>query len=356
AGSLFMLVGIVALYQEYYLQTGIRTLDVIELTRGSYSPSFQFWTFLAFFLAFAIKVPMWPFHTWLPDAHVEAPTAGSVILAGVLLKMGGYGLLRFNLPLFPQATQEWAPAIVILSVTAILYGALMALVQSDFKKLVAYSSVSHMGFVTLGIFALNSIGTTGAMIVMLSHGFVTSALFLLVGALYERAHTRELAAFGGLARNMPVFAAFFGLFAFASLGLPGLSGFVGEFLALLGGFQRYRWAGILGTVVVVLAAWYMLRVYQRVALVRAPGEPPDPDDPERRALSHHGVPPIAGGSDHEHGTVDPRMFPDLTWREVVTLVPLALLTVWVGVYPMPLLRMIEPALQTVLAMVTSGRL
>ena len=356
AGSLLMLVGIVALYQEYFQQTGVRTLDVLELARGQYSETFQFWAFLAFFLAFAIKVPMWPFHTWLPDAHVEAPTAGSVILAGVLLKMGGYGFLRFNLPLFPDATREWAPAIVVLSVIAILYGALMALVQRDFKKLVAYSSVSHMGFVTLGIFALNQPGLSGAMVVMLSHGFVTSALFLIVGILYERAHTRELAAFGGLARNMPIFAAFFGLFALASLGLPGLSGFVGEFLALLGGFRAYRWAGVLGTAVVILAAWYMLRVFQRVALVRAPGEPPDPDDPELRLATAHGVPPIAGGSDAHYAPVDPRTFPDVNWREALTLAPLALLTVWVGVYPLPVLRLIESALDAVLAAVTGSRL
>jgi len=348
AGSLLMLVGIVALYQEYFRQTGLRTLDVVQLAQGQYSQAFQFWTFLAFFLAFAIKVPMWPFHTWLPDAHVEAPTAGSVILAGVLLKMGGYGFLRFNLPLFPDATRVWAPAIVVLSVIAILYGALMALVQQDFKKLVAYSSVSHMGFVTLGIFALNQPGLSGAMVVMLSHGFVTSALFLIVGVLYERAHTRDLAAFGGLARNMPVFAAFFGLFALASLGLPGLSGFVGEFLALLGGFRAYPWAGALGTTVVILAAWYMLRVYQRVVLVRAPGEPPDPDDPERRLALAHGLPPIAGGSDGPHTYPDPRTFPDLTWREAVTLLPLALLTIWIGVYPLPLLDMLEPALAALL--------
>ncbi|WP_448575520.1 complex I subunit 4 family protein [Thermomicrobium sp.] len=349
AGSLLMLVGIVALYQEYFRQTGIRTLDVVQLAQGQYSETFQFWTFLAFFLAFAIKVPMWPFHTWLPDAHVEAPTAGSVILAGVLLKMGGYGFLRFNLPLFPDATRLWAPSIVVLSVIAILYGALMALVQQDFKKLVAYSSVSHMGFVTLGIFALNQPGLSGAMVVMLSHGFVTSALFLIVGVLYERAHTRDLAAFGGLARNMPVFAAFFGLFSLASLGLPGLSGFVGEFLALLGGFRAYRWAGVLGTAVVILAAWYMLRVYQRVALVRAPGEPPDPDDPERRLALAPGLPPIAGGSDGPHAYPDPRTFPDLTWREAVTLLPLALLTIWVGVYPLPLLEVLEPALAALVA-------
>jgi len=356
AGSLLMLVGIVALYQEYFQQTGIRTLDVLELAQGNYSPTFQFWTFLAFFLAFAIKVPMWPFHTWLPDAHVEAPTAGSVILAGVLLKMGGYGFLRFNLPLFPEATQRWAPAVVVLSVIAILYGALMALVQRDFKKLVAYSSVSHMGFVTLGIFALNQQGLSGAMVVMLSHGFVTSALFLLVGVLYERAHTRELAAFGGLARNMPIFAAFFGFFALASLGLPGLSGFVGEFLALLGGFQSYRWAGVLGTAVVILAAWYMLRVYQRVALVRAPGEPPDPDDPELRMAITQGVPPVAGGGDADQHTPDPRTFPDVTLREALTLAPLALLTLWVGVYPLPVLDVIELSLRAILAAVTGERM
>jgi len=349
AGSLLMLVGIVAVYQAYFEQTGVRTLNVLELAQGTYGQAFQMWAFAAFFLAFAIKIPMWPFHTWLPDAHVEAPTAGSVILAGILLKMGGYGFLRFNLPLFPDATRAWAPFIIVLSLIAIIYGALVALVQPDLKKLVAYSSVSHMGFVTLGIFALNAQGLYGAMIVMISHGLVTGALFLLVGVLYERAHTREISAFGGLHRSMPLAAAFWGLFAFASLGLPGLSGFVGEFLAILGGFRAYRWAGVIAMVVVILAAWYMLWMLQRIVMMRAPGEPPDPDDPELRLANAYAVPPAAGGAGpHEHA-VDPRTFPDLNWKEFATLAPLAVLTVWLGVYPGYVMRILQPAIEQVLS-------
>ncbi|HEU5425105.1 MAG TPA: NADH-quinone oxidoreductase subunit M, partial [Nitrolancea sp.] len=335
AGSLLMLVGIVATYQAYYDQTGIHTLNVLELAKGHYSNTFQILTFLAFFIAFAIKVPMWPFHTWLPDAHVEAPTAGSVLLAGVLLKMGGYGMLRFNLPLFPYATEKLAPYIVALSVIAIIYGALVALVQPDLKKLVAYSSVSHMGFVTLGIFVLNSQGLYGAMIVMISHGFLTSALFLCVGHIYYRGHTRLIGAFGGLATNMPVYAAFFMLFMLGSLGLPGLSGFPGEFLSLLGTFRVYPVAGVIAVIVVILAAWYLMWMYQRVNWVTAPGEAMEVP---------HAPPPVMGGSgeaeaeEHEHdqghgqghGFVPPQTFKDLDWLEIVTLAPLAVLTLVVG--------------------------
>jgi NADH-quinone oxidoreductase subunit M len=350
AGSLLMLVGIVSLYQAYYQQTGVRTLDILTLTHTHYGASFQLWAFLAFFFAFAIKVPMWPFHTWLPDAHTEAPTAGSLLLAGVLLKMGGYGFLRFNLPLFPDATKRLAPVLLVLSVIAILYGALMALVQEDFKRLIAYSSVSHMGFATLGIFALNAQGLYGSMIVMLSHGVVTGALFLIVGIVYERAHTRELRVFGGLARNMPIYASFFGLFTFASLGLPGLSGFVGEFLAILGGFRYNRWFGAIALLVVILSAWYMLRVYQRVALIRAPGEPPDPDDPEHRTAAL-ATQPIAGGADAQHhNTPDPRTFPDVTWKEALTLIPLALATLWIGIYPGYFLHWMQQAITQLAAL------
>lgn len=352
AGSLLMLVGIVATYQAYYNQTGVRTLNVLELAKGTYSHNFQMWVFAAFFIAFAIKVPMWPFHTWLPDAHVEAPTAGSVILAGVLLKMGGYGMLRFNLPLFPDAAKTWQPYIIILSVIAIIYGALVALVQPDLKKLVAYSSVSHMGFVTLGIFAFNAQGLYGAMIVMISHGLVTGALFLLVGMIYNRGHTRLIRAFGGLATNMPVYAAFFGFFMLASIGLPGLSGFIGEFLAMLGGFQAYRWAGIAAMVVVILAAWYMMWMFQRVVWVRAPGEPPDANDPELRApvtdTLGHGPQPIMGGSGHDEHFIDPRTFRDIDWTEIITLAPLAALTVWIGVYPNTIMQIMRPALEAIL--------
>ena len=346
AGSLLMLVGIIALYQSYFEQTGIRTLDVLQLQQGNYGYTFQMWVFAAFFIAFAIKVPMWPFHTWLPDAHVEAPTAGSVLLAGVLLKMGGYGLLRFNLPLFPDAARDWAPVIIVLSVIGIIYGALVALVQPDLKKLVAYSSVSHMGFVTLGIFAFNAQGLYGAMIVMLSHGLVTSALFLCVGVIYDRGHTRLISRFGGLATNMPVYASFLGLFTFASLGLPGLSGFVGEFLSILGAFRAERAAGVIAFLVVIFSAWYMLWMFQRVAWQRAPGEPPDANDPEAK-LAADEPRPVMGGAEHGDDVIDPRTFRDVTWREAMTLAPLAVLTIWMGVYPQWFMNFLRTALELV---------
>jgi NADH-quinone oxidoreductase subunit M len=355
AGSLLMLVGIVAVYQAYFEATGTRTLNVLELASyNGYSDNLQFYAFLAFFLAFAIKVPMWPFHTWLPDAHVEAPTAGSVILAGVLLKMGGYGMIRFNLALFEDASNYLAPYIIALSCVAIIYGALVALPQPDLKKLVAYSSVSHMGFVTLGIFSLTMQGMYGAMLVMLAHGFNTSALFLCVGVIYERAHTRLISAFGGLATRMPVYASIFGVFMLASLGLPGLSAFPGEFLAMLGAFREYRIAGIVAMVVVILSAWYLMWMFQRVVFMRAAGEPPDPHDgalteEERAALAAsghghasggHAVPAVSGGShdatnehlEAEHAGHE-TLWPDLTRKELWTLVPLLVLTVFMGVYP-----------------------
>lgn len=358
AGSLLMLVGIVATYQAYFEQTGVRSLNVLELANGDYGHTFQMWVFAAFFLAFAIKVPLWPFHTWLPDAHVEAPTAGSVLLAGVLLKIGGYGLIRFNLALFEDAARDYAPYIIALSCIAIIYGALVALVQPDLKKLVAYSSVSHMGFVTMGIFAFNMHGMYGAMIVMLSHGLVTGALFLCVGVVYERAHTRLISAFGGLATRMPVYATIFGVFMLASLGLPGLSGFVGEFLAMLGGFEAYRWAGIIAMFVVILAAWYMMRMFQRVVFERAAGEPPDPHD---GALAHT-TPAVSGGSGHDHaghdngdshaigigGQVDSSTWPDLTRKELATLVPLLIFTFWMGLYPGYFMHFMRLTLEAIL--------
>jgi NADH-quinone oxidoreductase subunit M len=348
AGSLLMLVAIVATYQSYFDQTGDRTLNVLQLTQGDYSTNFQMWVFLAFFLAFAIKIPLWPFHTWLPDAHVEAPTAGSVLLAGVLLKMGGYGLMRFNLPMFPDASEAFAPLIIVLSVIAIIYGALVALVQEDLKKLVAYSSVSHMGFVTLGIFAFNAQGMYGAMIVMISHGLVTGALFLLVGVVYHRAHTRLIEKFGGLATNMPIYASFFGLFMLASLGLPGLSGFVGEFLAILAAFREYRIAGIISMAVVIFSAWYMMWMFQRVVWQRAPGEPPDHDDPEAKLIEAGDVPKVAGGSGDHHEEVDPRSLKDVNAKEILTLAPLAILTIWIGVHPGPFMDLMQPALEALL--------
>jgi NADH-quinone oxidoreductase subunit M len=383
-GSLLMLVGIVATYQSFYNETGERTLNILRLQEGNYSSTFQFWVFAAFFIAFAVKVPMFPFHTWLPDAHVEAPTAASVILAAVMLKMGGYGMLRFNLPLFPEGTEDWTPVVITLSIIGIIYGALVALVQPDMKKLIAYSSVSHMGFVTLGIFIMNMQGMDGAMMVMLAHGFNTGALFLCVGVIYERAHTRDIKAFGGLATRMPKWAAYFMLFMFASIGLPGLSGFVGEFLVALGTWDYNKWAALFTFSVVIWAAWYMMWMFQRVVFGRASGEAPDAGDTqllpseveELAALgghgqghghdSHHGglqVHPVSGG-DHDdahghhdagtgsyathEGQLDSSRWPDLTLKETLTLLPLAVLTVVAGVYPKPLLEIVEPSFQAIL--------
>ncbi|HWV35892.1 MAG TPA: NADH-quinone oxidoreductase subunit M [Thermomicrobiales bacterium] len=376
-GSLLMLVAIVATYQSYFTQTNIRTLNILELQGGDYSRIFQFWVFAAFFIAFAVKVPMFPFHTWLPDAHVQAPTAASVILAAVMLKMGGYGLLRFNLPLFPEAAKDWTPVIVSLSVIGIIYGALVALVQPDMKKLIAYSSVSHMGFVTLGIFVGNMQGMDGSMMVMMAHGFNTGALFLIVGVIYERAHTRDISAFGGLASRMPKWAIYFGLFTFASIGLPGLSGFVGEFVTTLGAWHYNKWAAIISFTVVIFAAWYMLWLYQRVVFGRASGQAPDPGDTaltpgevrELAALGEHpighaSVAPVSGGS-HEadahdaHGEEtgsypthpgqrDSSLWKDLTTKETITLLPLAVLTIVFGVYPKPIFAIVEPSFQAIL--------
>ena len=381
AGSLLMLVGIIALYQAYYLETGIRTLNILELQNGAalgaFSQNLQFWAFGAFFIAFAVKVPLFPFHTWLPDAHVESPTAGSVILASVMLKMGGYGLLRFNLPLLPDGSETWAPIVIGLSLIGIIYGSLVALVQPDLKKLIAYSSVSHMGFVTLGIFVMNLQGLEGAMIVMLAHGFNTGALFLLVGVIYERGHTRLIDAFGGLATGMGKWAGLFILFTFASIGLPGLSGFIGEFLVALGTYKYNPAAAVVAFAVVILSAWYMLYMAQRVVWGRAWGQAPDPADGEltadekleveRLGLSGHGhghddhAHPVVSGGDHHHpasepgdgypthtGQIDSSKWPDMTRRELLCIVPLAVMTLVMGVYPKPVFDIMEPALMAVL--------
>ena len=305
AGSLLLLVGILALHVE-----GGYTFDIIALSQLDYPASAQWWMFLAFFLAFAIKLPMFPFHTWLSDAHGEAPTAGSVLLAGVLLKMGGYGFLRICLPMFPDAAVAFAPVILWLSVVAILYGGYMALAQDDLKKLVAYSSISHMGFVTLGIFSFTRQGIQGAILQMFNHGIVTGAMFLGVGQLYDRTHSRFIGDYGGLHKQMPRFVALLCLFSVASFGLPGTGSFIGEFLVLLGTSEQNMIMVILAMGGIVLAASYMLWMLQRVAL----GEP--------------ATPAAAGLS-------------DLTAREAVTLVPLAIVTILVGVYPAPLMEIMD---------------
>ena len=270
----------------------------------------QKWLWLAFFASFAVKVPMWPVHTWLPDAHVEAPTAGSVILAGVLLKMGAYGFLRFSVPLLPEATQYFTPLVYALSVVAVIYTSLVALAQEDMKKLIAYSSVAHMGYVTIGIFALNTQAVTGAIYQMLSHGIVSAALFLCVGVVYDRMHSREISRYGGLVHRMPAYAFVFMVFTMASVGLPGTSGFVGEFLVLTGAFQSNTWVATLATSGVVLGAAYMLYLYRRV---------------------------IFGKLERD----DLKSILDLSWREIAIFAPLVVLTIWMGVYPISFTRSIH---------------
>ncbi len=324
-GSLLMLVAIVAVVWYVNRQGAGLTFDIRALSDFVYPYRLQFWAFAAFFLAFAIKVPMFPLHTWLPDAHVEAPTAGSVILAGVLLKMGAYGMLRFCLPFFPDAAVDFVPVVAVLSVIAILYGAAVSLVQKDLKKLVAYSSVSHMGFVTAGIFAAiavtdNAAGMEGAILVMFNHGVLTGALFLLVGYLYERTHTRQIAEMGMLATPLPVLAGFFLFFTLGSLGLPGLNGFVGEFLSLLGLFEYSRALAAIGAVGVILAACYLLWMYQRVWF----------NDRGDAAVSPAGV------------------LRDFGAREIVSLLPLVVFAVWIGVYPNTFLDFLHTPVQYIL--------
>ena len=301
AGSLLLLVGILALY----LQAG--TFNIQSLAEFSYSSNSEFWIFLALFLGFAVKLPMLPFHTWLPDAHSEAPTGGSVLLAGVLLKMGGYGLIRFCLPIFPEMAHSFAPAVLWLSVLGILYGGYMALAQTDLKRLVAYSSISHMGFVTLGIFSFNNEGIAGATLQMVTHGITTGAMFLIVGQLYDRTHSREIADYGGLQARMPRFVAVLSLFAVASFGLPTTSNFIGEFLILVGvSYQNFLFV-VMAMGGIVLGAAYMLWMLQRVAF----GQP---------------------------RTEAAKNLTDLNFREMSTLVPLAIAVIAIGVYPGPLLE------------------
>ena len=299
-GSLLMLVGIIVLYQN-----GGHTFDIVELSGQPYPLKLQLILFWAFFAAFAVKVPMWPVHTWLPDAHTEAPAAGSVILAAVLIKMGAYGFLRFSLPILPDATQAMMLPMLVLSVIAIVYGAIICLAQTDLKRLVAYSSVSHMGFVTLGLFALNQRGLEGGILQMINHGLVTGALFLAIGMIYERTHTREISAYGGLATTMPIFSGFFLLFTLAAVGLPGTNGFVGEFLILLGSFERLPWTAVVAASGLILGAWYMLWLYQRIFFNEV--------------------------NQNLHGLAE------LNVREILTLAPMVLLIFWIGLYPNALL-------------------
>ncbi len=318
-GSLLMLVAIIWLYFEHGQQSGNFTFDILQLMRTQLPGGVQMWLFAAFALAFAIKVPVFPFHTWLPDAHVEAPTAGSIILAGVLLKMGTYGLVRFCLPLFPAAAVQYAPLFAILGIIGILYGGMVCVVQRDLKRLIAYSSVSHLGFVVLGIFMLNQQGLDGAVLQMVNHGLSTGALFLLVGLIYERTHRRTIADLGGLALVMPVLHGVFLFIVLSSLGLPGLNNFVGEFLVLVGAVRESVWYAVAATGGVVLAAVYLLWMYQRVMH----GQPRDED----------------------------RALPDLSLREWACLAPICVLILWLGLYPKPALERITPATAAILAQV-----
>ena len=311
-GSVLLLVAILVLFFE-----GGQTFDILSLSKAEYAPSLQALLFWAFFAAFAVKVPMFPFHTWLPDAHVEAPTAGSVILASVLLKMGTYGFLRFSLPMLPDATVTFTPIIMTLSVIAIIYGAYMALAQVDLKKLIAYSSVSHMGFVTMGIFALNAQGIEGAILQMINHGITTGALFMCVGIIYERTHSRQIEDNSGLAKPMPRYATFLVIFALSSVGLPGMNSFVGEFLVLVGTFVWSKLTATLAALGIILAAVYILYMLQRVV---------------------YGVPSEKMAS---------KLY-DLNWREFGMLVPLVGFVFWIGFYPKPVLDVMHVSVDRLL--------
>jgi len=320
AGSVLMLVAILVIYFQHGAVTGKYTFDLLELYKWSVPLDLQFWLFLAFGVAFAIKVPMFPFHTWLPDAHTEAPTVGSVLLAAVLLKMGTYGFLRFSIPLFPNAAYQLIPLVSILAIIGIIYGALVCLVQKDLKRLIAFSSVSHLGFVMLGLFALNIQGIEGGILQMLNHGFSTGALFLLVGMIYERRHTRMIEDFGGLWKQMPIFAAFFMVVTLSSIGLPGLNGFVGEFLILVGTFKAKTVYAILAATGIILAAAYMLWMYQRVMF----GELTKPEN---------------------------KVLKDLSAREILVLSSVTLFIVWIGLYPQTFLSRMEPTVKNYLVQV-----
>jgi NADH-quinone oxidoreductase subunit M len=322
AGSVLMLLGILALYFRYQTDTGIYSFNILRLLNHTFPADLQFWVFWAFMIAFAIKVPMFPFHTWLPDAHVEAPTAGSVILAGVLLKMGTYGFVRLSLPMLPQASSDprIVRVMVVLSIIAIIYGALVSMMQRDMKKLIAYSSVSHLGFCTLGIFALNPHGLAGSVIQQVNHGISTGALFLIVGLIYERRHTREIKELGGLSNVMPIYATLFMIVMLSSIGLPLLNGFIGEFTILQGAFEaNWHWAAWAVTGI-VLGAAYMLWLYQRTMFGVC-------DNPKNQVLK------------------------DLNFREIMTLVPLVLWAFWIGLYPKPFFKVLERPVAAIVARV-----
>jgi NADH-quinone oxidoreductase subunit M len=316
-GSVLMLLAIMAMFWA------AGTTDIIKLLAHKFPSGMQYWLWLAFFASFAVKMPMWPVHTWLPDAHVEAPTAGSVILAGILLKMGGYGFLRFSIPMFPEASLYFANFVFALSVIAIVYTSLVAMMQEDIKKLIAYSSVAHMGFVTMGLFTLNAQGVQGAVFQMVSHGLVSGALFLCVGVVYDRMHTRMIAAYGGLANRMPLYALVFLLFTMANVGLPGTSGFVGEFLTLLASFKANTWVAFFATTGVILSAAYALWLFARVVYGKL----------EKPALE---------------------TIPDLSPREIAILAPLALLVIYFGVQPNAILSMSQASVDALLATVQAG--
>jgi NADH-quinone oxidoreductase subunit M len=312
-GSVLMLIAILVIFFDAGTASIPELIETLALPR-----EWQLWLWMAFFASFAVKVPMWPVHTWLPDAHVEAPTAGSVILAGVLLKMGGYGFLRFSLPLFPEASEFYTPLVYTLSIIAIVYTSLVALAQEDMKKLIAYSSVAHMGFVTLGTFTLTQQGIEGAIFQMLSHGIVSAALFLIVGVVYDRLHTREIVRYEGLADQMPNYALIFMIFMLASVGLPGTSGFVGEFLVIVGAFQANAWVALLAASGMVLGAAYMLWLYRRVifGVVRKP---------ELKSLL------------------------DVSWREKLVFAPLIVLVFWMGIYPSSFIDVMAPSVEKLIS-------
>lgn len=311
-GSVLMLVAMI------YMVNEVGSTDIGVISVHDFDPGVQFWLFLAFFASFAVKMPMWPVHTWLPDAHVEAPTAGSVILAGVLLKLGGYGFVRFSLPMFPDASAQLIWLVFGLSMVAVVYTSLVALVQNDMKKLIAYSSVAHMAFVTAGLFALNTQGIEGSLVMMLSHGLVSGALFLCVGVIYDRMHTREISRYGGLADTMPRYALLLLFFTMASVGLPATSGFVAEFLVLIGLYKTSSWATFVMTTGIILGAAYMLWLYRRIAFGSAAGD-------------------------------DTRAMPDLSVREIAILLPIAAAVLWMGIYPRSFQEPMKPAIASIVA-------